>query len=718
MLGPDQRLTYAELNARANRLAHHLIGLGVKPETLVGLCAERSVEMVVGLLGILKAGGAYVPLDPGYPQERLEYMIRDSGLRIVVIAGELAAAVLRETAGQRQPGDELRVVQLASPSSGLDNDWDKIASVGPGAAERASNPSSGVGPQNAAYVIYTSGSTGQPKGVVVEHASVVNHNMAAAQVFRLTAEDAILQFSTINFDAAVEEMFPAWSVGARVVLRPAGMLISGEELLELVEREKLTVLDLPTAYWHEWVYELGLLAQPSDSARQFLPPSLRLMVVGGDKASAEHLVKWRALAGPGVAWMNTYGPTEGTIIASSYELDAGAEIPSTLPIGRPLPNMRLYILDSRGEPVPVGVPGELWIAGAGVARGYLNRPDLTANSFCPDPFCARSQRATSGERMYRTGDLARFRADGNIEFLGRNDDQVKIRGFRVELGEIERALKQREDVRDAVVVAREDGEGRGKRLVAYVASGVSNWQERPVDGPMLRAYLQGKLPDYMVPATYIVLDALPLTATGKVDRRALPEPARALDDPEREETADVGHAVPRTPQEEVLARIWAEVLGLERVGIDQNFFELGGDSILSIQVIARANQMGLRLTPKQLFQAPTVAALAAEAANAAAEVATPTAEQGIVEGDVPLTPIQRWFFDQQLQDQEHWNQAVLLQTTHRLQPALLERAVAQLLMHHDALRLRFREGANGWEQWHSAQEVPAPRVCSGAFRGN
>ncbi|HQJ52868.1 MAG TPA: AMP-binding protein, partial [Anaerolineae bacterium] len=285
----DQRLTYGELNARANRLAHYLIERGVKPETFVGLCAERSVEMVVGLLGILKAGGAYVPLDPTYPHERLAYMIQNSRLGIVVAAGALASSVLAETAAQLGPGDGLRVVRL-------DDEWKEIEAEG-----NTANPTSEVDPHNAAYVIYTSGSTGQPKGVVVEHGSVVNHNLAAAQLFRLTNQDRILQFSTINFDAAVEEMFPAWSVGAAVVLRPGGMLISGEELLHLVEKEKLSVLDLPTAYWHEWVYELGLLAQGSGLSWQGLPPSLRLMVVGGDKASSEHLAKWQELAGPNVA---------------------------------------------------------------------------------------------------------------------------------------------------------------------------------------------------------------------------------------------------------------------------------------------------------------------------------------------------------------------------------------------------------------------------------
>ena len=437
----DRRLTYAALNARANRLARDLIGRGVRPETLVGLCAERSVEMVVGLLGILKAGGAYVPLDPAYPAERLAYMIRDSGLRIVVSAGEAAAAALAETPGHASPGDGLQIIALDESEPSFDAD---------GTDE---NPLSGVGARNAAYVIYTSGSTGQPKGVVVEHGSVVNHNLAAARLFRLTAHDRILQFSTINFDAAVEEMFPAWAVGATVVLRPGGHAdqrrgAAGPGGARAAHRAGPA---------HGLLARVGLRAGAAPGGQRAGAPLPRQPAADGRRRRQGLGGAPRSLAragGAGCGLDEHLRPDGGH--DHRLVLRAGRErrqCPPRCPSVGPLPNVRLYILDSRGEPVPVGVPGELCIAGAGVARGYLNRPDLTAERFRAGPLLRGG--AWPGASLYHTGDLARFLPDGNIEFLGRNDDQVKIRGFRVELGEIERALKQRDDVRDAVVVARE-----------------------------------------------------------------------------------------------------------------------------------------------------------------------------------------------------------------------------------------------------------------------
>ena len=681
--------TYGELNERANRLGHYLMKRGVGPEVLVGLCAERSEEMVVGLLGIQKAGGAYVPLDPGYPQERLAYMVRDSGLAIVVTAGDVAWSSIRAVAGNLGRVEVVRV----------DEDWGEISAQG-----EASNPRSGVRANNAAYVIYTSGSTGQPKGVVVEHGGVVNHNVATARAFRLGAEDRVLQFSTINFDAAVEEMFPAWSVGARVVLRPGGMLISGEELLELVEREQLTVLDLPTAYWHEWVYELALLGRP-------LPDSLRLMVVGGDKASAEHLSKWREVAGCGVGWINTYGPTEGTIIASLYEQEAEAEVPATLPIGRPLANVRLYILDRQGEPVPVGVGGELCIAGVGVSRGYLNRAELTGERFCEDPY---RPGMGSASRMYRTGDLARYRGDGNIEFLGRNDDQVKIRGFRVELGEIERTLKQHAGVRDAVVVAREEGRGRGKRLVAYVAtSGGDGEKGKVVEGAILRGYLQGKLPEYMVPAAYVVLDALPLTATGKVDRRALPEPQVSQ--------AETTFVPTRTPIEGIIAQLWGQVLAfaderqLEQVGVDDNFFELGGHSLLATRVISRVRQVfGVDVSLRDLFEAPTVAGLAqrVEAALRGMQgLQSPPMRTISRDGELVLSFAQQrmWFLDQLEPNTPLYNIPDAVRFTGPLNIRALERSVNAIIQRHEALRTVFVTEDGKPRQVISPRPASAPR---------
>jgi amino acid adenylation domain-containing protein/non-ribosomal peptide synthase protein (TIGR01720 family) len=659
----EGELTYAQLNRRANQLAHRLRKLGVGPETLVGLCVDRSLDMFVGLLGILKAGGAYLPLDPAYPEERLSFMMQDAQISVLLTHERLL--------------ERLSTLPDADSLVCLDTDWRSIAH------EPDDNPEHLVTPECPAYVIYTSGSTGRPKGVVVSHRSVVNHNLAVAQQFQLRPEDRVLQFATINFDTAVEEIFPTWSRGATVVLRVDDVLTTGEDLLRLVDEERLTMLDLPTAYWHEWIYELSLLNEP-------LPESLRLVIVGGEKASAERFVAWQTIAGTEVSWLNTYGPTEGTIIATAYEPPVGErwDVETEIPIGLPIANAQIRLLDRSLQPVPVGVPGELHIGGEGVARGYLQRPRLTAESFMPDPFSSEP-----GARLYKTGDLARYLPDGNIEFIGRVDLQVKVRGFRVEPGEIESVLNQHPDLREAVVVAQDDGSGSA-RLIAYV---VTAREPMPPVGS-LRDFLKESLPDYMVPSLFVPLDGLPMSPSGKVDRQALPEPDQ--------ERPDLGAAyvAPRTEEERILADIWTQVLGIERVGVHDSFFELGGDSILSIQVIARANQAGLRLTPRQLFEAPTVAGLA----MAVGMGPVIEAEQSIVQGRVPLTPIQRWFFEQELPERHHWNQAVMLKVEQALEPSLVEETVGHLVTHHDALRLRFERGERGWRQVNAALEGGVP----------
>jgi len=649
----DRRLTYGELNQRANQLAHFLRRLGVGPETRVGLSLERSPEMLIGLLGILKAGGAYVPLDPLYPKERLAFMCEDAQLRVLLTQSSLRGNL---------PTPAAQVISL-------DRDWPQIA------MESADQPPVLAHPENTAYVIYTSGSTGRPKGVAVTHRSVVNHNFAVIEAFALQPSDRVLQFASINFDAAVEEIFPTWLAGATLVLRSADRLAAIPEFCQLIEQEQLTVVDLPTAYWHEWVAELA-------QANATVPACLRLVIVGGDKASAERLATWQRLAGNRVRWLNTYGPTEGTIIATIHEPDEAEKTRGEggeLAIGRPIANLRTYILNQYLRPVPVGVVGELCIGGEGVARGYLNRPDLTAEKFIPDPFSPQA-----GARLYKTGDRARFRRDGVIEFLGRGDHQVKIRGFRVELAEIEEVLRQHPAVRQVAVIAREDS-ANAKRLVAYCVPAAGGSQPAP---EALRDFLKAHLPDYMIPAAFVVLEALPLTPSGKIDRKALPAPEQ-----NREQWARA-YVAPRTPVEETLAAIWQQVLGIKQVGIQDNFFELGGDSILSIQIIARARQAGLALTPKQLFQYPTIAGLAAVAGIAQAT----SAEQGLITGPVPLTPIQHWFFQQKLPAPHHWNQSLLLEVRQPLAPALLRQAVAILLRHHDALRLRFEATSEGWQQ--------------------
>jgi len=689
------QLTYRELNQRANKIAHYFRSLGVEPEVLVGICIERSLEMVTGLLGILKAGGAYVPLDPDYPKERLAFMLSDSQVPVLLTQQKLVA---------RLPDIGVRVVCL-------DTDWEAIA------RESEENLVNRATAQNLAYAIYTSGSTGKPKGVAIQHQSLVNYTEAAIVQYKLELGDRILQFASISFDAAAEEIFPSLVQGATLILRTDEMLGSVPTFLEICCNLRLTVLDLPTTFWHQIVVALsakeGNGEQGMGNSKRYspektslaLPESLRLVIIGGERALAERLTTWQQQVNNRVRLMNSYGPTEATIVATTCELSGPAAIETSgreLPIGRSVSNIETYVLDSYLQPVPVGVPGELYIGGVGVARGYLNQPDLTAVAFIPHPFSK-----APGARLYKTGDLVRYRTNGNIEYLDRIDEQVKIRGFRIELRGIEAELSQHPAVQEAVVVAREDA-ARHKRLVAYIVptheSEDVREQASANEGsellPALRNNLEAKLPKYMVPSAFVILSALPLTQNGKVDRQALPEP-----DATRPEM-DEAFVAPRNRTEEVLAGIWANLLGLESVGVYDNFFELGGDSILSMQIIAKAKQAGLQLTPKQLFQYQTIAELAAVAiTNRAIE-----AEQGLITGSLPLTPIQHWFFAENLPDPHHWNQAFMLETRQPLEPMLLERVVQQLLIHHDALRLRFVREKSSWQQINTSPDEEIPLV--------
>jgi amino acid adenylation domain-containing protein/non-ribosomal peptide synthase protein (TIGR01720 family) len=658
----DQALTYAQLNAKANRLAHYLQVLGVKPEVLVGLCVERSLDMLVGLLGILKAGGAYVPLDPAYPQESLAFMVSDSQVSVLLTHEKLVSGL---------PEHGARVVCL-------DTDWGVIAQ------HREDNPLSVVKPDNLAYVIYTSGSTGKPKGVMIQHQSLVNFTETAIVEYGLNTRDRVLQFASISFDAAAEEIYPCLTCGGTLVLRTDEMLSSVPAFLQKCRDWELTVLDLPTAYWHQVVSELAL-------TNLVVPESLRLVIIGGERAFPERVGMWQKCVGTQPQLVNTYGPTEATVVATMYKLPPSAPVDTTwpeLPIGHPIRNIQVYVLDQYLQPVPIGVPGELHIGGAGLARGYLNRSELTEEKFIPNPFSDEP-----GARLYKTGDKVRYLSNGNIEFLGRLDHQVKIRGFRIELGEIEAVLTQHPAVRETVVIAQEDQLGN-KRLVAYV---VPNQEQVPTHSE-LRRFLKQKLPEYMLPSTFVMLEALPLTPNGKVERRALPAPDKSRN------SLEDGFVAPRTPAEEILATIWAEVLGLEQVGIHDNFFELGGDSIISIQIIARANQAGLSLTPRQLFQHQSIVELAAVAGT----TILVQAEQGLVTGSVPLTPIQHWFFEQNLPEPHHFNQSVLLEVPSDLKPELLKQVVQQLLVHHDALRLRFVRDGSIWQQINVGLEETVP----------
>ncbi|MBV9774031.1 MAG: amino acid adenylation domain-containing protein, partial [Gemmatimonadetes bacterium] len=594
-------LPYAELERRSARLADRLRARGVGPESVVAVCTGRGPAMAVAILGALRAGAAYLPLDPAYPDERLAWMLRDAGARVLLTEAALAG---------RFAGSGIGTVALDAD---------------PGAEEDAAAEHP-VPAEALAYVIYTSGSTGRPKGVMVEHRAAVAFALDMAARLELGPGDRVLQFASPGFDVVVEELFPAWLSGAAVVFS-SGELFEPRELLRVVEREEVTGFELPTAYWHEWVHELV-------RSRARLPERVRFVLVGGERVLPERLAEWARLRRPLV---HVFGLTETACTTTTLRLEAGDDGRrwANLPIGKPVANARVYVLDAALQPVPVGVPGELFIGGAGVGRGYLGRPELTAERFVPDPFA----RGAAGARLYRTGDRTRWLADGNLEFLGRIDHQVKIRGFRIETGEVEAVLAEHPGVREAFVMAREDAPG-GARLVAYLtAEGAAD----PAPGE-LRAHLAERLPEYMVPSAFVTLDALPLTSNGKVDRRALPAPDAA---PLTE------YVAPRTPTEERLAEIWAEVLGVERVGVHDHFFELGGHSLMATRVVARVREApGVELPLRVVFEHPTLAGMAewidATLARAGAEEA-PEAP-GVSDRIAQLSPEQRLAFQKLLRD--------------------------------------------------------------------
>ncbi len=692
----DQQLTYRELNEKANQLAHYLQKLGVQPEVPVGICVERSLEMAIAILAILKAGGAYVPIDPNYPQERVAYILANSQALVLLTQEKLIKEL---------PEHQTCVVCL-------DTDWQAISQ------ESRSNPFSITESENLAYVIYTSGSTGTPKGVLITHKSLVNFTEAAVVEYGLTEGDRVLQFASISFDAAAEEIYPCLTCGGTLVLRTDEMLSDGQTFLQKCQDLKLTVLDLPTAYWQQLMSDIA-------TAHLRLPDSLRLVIIGGEQAQGKQVEIWQNCVGDRQELINTYGPTEATVVATTYKLPlAPTDNPSLkIPIGRPIPNAQTYVLDKYLQPVPIGVVGELYISGVGIARGYLNRPDLTADKFIPHPFSNQL-----GARLYKTGDLVRYRQDGNIEFLGRIDNQVKVRGFRIELGEIESVLSQHPAVREVVLLAREEKAGN-KRLVAYIVpnkqsrgqedliagsdrfqSEIPKQEAQDLDNSNihhsalshdLRNFVKEKLPEYMIPAAFVFLEVMPLTPNGKVNLQALPAP--------EQQTPEIASAfiAPETTVEKQLATIWAQVLGREKVGIKDNFFALGGDSILSLQVVSKAREAGLKLTPKQIFQYQTIAELVAVVSTTETIIAV---EQGIVTGTVPLTPIQHWFFAQNLRFPHHYNQAVLLEPKQPLDITCLEKAVQALLQHHDALRLRFVKGESGWQQVNADVDGVVPLV--------
>lgn len=564
----DQQLTYRELNEKANQLAHYLQSLGVASEVLVGICVERSIEMIVGLLAILKAGGAYVPIDPQLPKERLALMLADTQVPVLLTQTHLLNLL---------PESPAQVVCL-------DTFWTNLPTF------PSPHLPISLTPSNLAYVIYTSGSTGQPKGVMIEHRALVSYIETASVKYAIEAGDRVLQFASLSFDVATEEVFVSLTQGATLVLRTNLMLSSVSVFLQQCHELELTVLDLPTAFWHQITTEL--------SQGLKLPESLRLVIIGGEAALPDRLLIWQNCVGDRVRLLNAYGPTETTIGATVCDLSKSTANSAwrTVPIGQPLQNTQVYVLDRYLQLVPIGVPGELYIGGSGVARSYLNQPELTAERFVTTSFLNNENNCS---RLYKTGDRVRYLPDGTLEFLDRIDHQVKIRGFRIELGEIEATLRQYPGIQEAIALAW--GESSHKRLIAYIVSASST----PPTSAALREFLQEKLPKYMLPSAFIILDALPLTTSGKIDRRALPAPE--LIQPNLDNT----YVAPQTEIEQTIAQIWQEVLQVEKVGIYDNFFDLGGHSLLVLQVQSKLQTLLQRsVSVTDLFQYPNISALA------------------------------------------------------------------------------------------------------------
>jgi amino acid adenylation domain-containing protein/non-ribosomal peptide synthase protein (TIGR01720 family) len=643
----SDKLTYAQLNERANQLAHYLQKLGIGPDIPVGLCLERSTDFVACLLGIMKAGGGYLPLDVNTPRDRIAAMLADT---------RTAVLITRDVRDEVFDGCRTLSLNLMS---------DEVAQ------EPTHDCTSRVNPANLAYVIFTSGSTGRPKGVAVEHRQLCNYVHAIDRKVNLSSCRSFAIVSTLVADLAHTMLFPSLLTGGT---------------LHLISEDQAASPDLLAGYFKQHPIDCAKIVPThlnalltSNHAAQLLPR--RKLILGGEACPRSLVEKIHELAG-GIAVWNHYGPTETTVGCAAQEITRD----SVITIGKPLPNNTAYVLHGRMRPVPIGVTGELYVGGKGVARGYLNRSELTAERFVPDPFSK-----VPGRRLYATGDRARYLSDGRIEILGRVDHQLKIRGYRIEPEEIQAALNDHPLVSQSVVTGQEN-RAASKQLVAYIVAADST----APSVKDLREFLGGRLPEYMVPSNFVFLKALPLTANGKIDRNALPAPHT-----NGEETQFVG---PTTPVEAELSRIWSTVLGLPQVGIHDNFFALGGDSILAIQIVARANQTGMNLEPRQIFQHQTIAELAAVAKDGLRT----EAEQETITGEVRLSPVQARFFELGLPDPHHYNQARLLKLSQSIAPEHMRTAVAHLLLHHDALRLRFFNSGEKWTQVNSAPDPATP----------
>ncbi|MFC0215032.1 amino acid adenylation domain-containing protein [Paenibacillus chartarius] len=622
----EKRLTYRELNEKANRLARTLRRLGAGPDRLIAFMAHRSIDMVVGMMAILKSGSAYVPIDPNAPQERIRYILGDCGA-LLLLAGE----------GIEAPADAPCSVLRMDDNGLYDSDGTNLPAV--------------CTPDHLAYVIYTSGTTGLPKGTLIPHAGV-GRIVKQTNYVRFTEDDRVLQLSNYAFDGSIIDLFGALLNGAQLVIIDYETATDISLLAQCIIDKGITVFFATTSLFNAIIDE-----RPDCLA------GVRYMLFGGEKASVHHVRKALKLLGPG-RLINGYGPTETTVFATAYVVDSLAEDAVSLPIGRPMRGTRLYVTDPFGKLQPIGVPGELCIAGSGLARGYLHRPELTAEKFVPCPF-------EPGERMYRTGDLVKWLPDGTIEYIDRLDQQVKVRGFRIELGEIEHRLQELEPVQDAVVTAMKDTNG-SMQLCAYLVS------DRPWTVAEMRSQLARSLPDYMIPHYFVALDRIPLTPNGKLDRRALPEPDRS--------TSGAEFEAPANEIERLLASVWSSLLAVPEIGIHDHFFHLGGDSIKAIQASARLQKYGYKLGVRDFFSYPTIAELACRV-----QPLTAAAPQEPVTGEVVMGPVQRWFFERNFTDSHHFNQSVLLHRQSGWEEQALRQVLERLVVHHDALRMKVVE---------------------------
>lgn len=640
----QQNYSYLELNRLANIVAHRLIEEGVKPGNYIGLCFERSPELIIGLLAILKAGAAYVPLDPNYPQERLSYIIEDAGLETIVSCQAVANKI---------PPSAAKIVA----TDNLDISVESI------------NPKVSVAGTDIAYIIYTSGSTGKPKGVKVRHENVCRLFHATDHWFHFNEQDVWTLFHSTAFDFSVWEIWGALIYGGRLVVVPYWLSRSPEKFYQLVLEEKVTVLNQTPSAFRQFIEIDGLQAARPSTA-------LRYVIFGGEALDLQSLKPWFQRHGDQQpSLVNMYGITETTVHVTYRPItNADVEAHRGSVIGVPIPDLNLYLLNDYLNPVPPGVVGEIYVGGAGVTDGYLNRPQLTQERFIKSPF--------DGQRLYKSGDLARYLHNGELEYLGRSDFQVKVRGFRIETGEIEAELQKHSYIKQAIVdVYKNDGqEGRLLAYLLYEGNDSLTVSE-------IRDHLLQTLPDYMVPSLYMPIDHVPLTHNGKIDKRALPEP-------EANFSSSSPYMAPRTEAEKLLAQVWSRVLNREKIGINDNFFDLGGDSILTIKIVSALREQGYSVAPKQIFKAKTVAGLAAQLV--ASEIKT--LPQDKVVGEVALNAVQRWFFDKEFEQANYWNQTFLFDLSESLNLDSLQRALSRLANHHDVLRARYRKKARHWQQ--------------------